>query len=95
LNHEEKIVAKSKQPAIPRAESESDSFDALQVRFLSLTSRLEVLKDGNTDNVPNGLVAAAFVFRETTEEMVELQGDIESWHDNHEHTAKAPKGVQS
>jgi hypothetical protein len=53
-----------------------DSFDALQRRFMSLTSRLEALKDtlGNSENVPNGLGAAAFVFRETTDELVELQG---------------------
>jgi hypothetical protein len=73
-----------------------DSFDALQRRFMSLTSRLEALKDtlGNSENVPNELGAAAFVFRETTDELVELQGDIESWHMDHEHTPKAQE-VQS
>jgi hypothetical protein len=44
--------------------------------------------------VPNKLAAAAFVFRETTEEMVQLQEDIEDWHSAHEHTPKA-KEVQS
>ena len=43
---------------------------------------------------PIELGAAAFVFRETTDEMVELQEDIEGWHLAHEHTPKA-KEVQS
>jgi hypothetical protein len=82
----------SKTP-IRAAESVPDGFDAIQRRFLSLTSRLEALKDtlGNSENMPIGLGAAAFVFRETTEEMVQLQEDIEDWHSAHEHT---PKEVQ-
>ena len=49
------------QTAIRAAESESDSFDALQERFMSLTSRLEVLGQAlgqvliNNENEPVGL----------------------------------------
>ena len=48
-------MAKSKRTAIRAAESVPDSFDALERRFMSLTSRLEALKDtlGNSENVPN------------------------------------------
>jgi hypothetical protein len=56
-------VAKSNQSASRPAKSVPDSFDALRDRFMSLRSRLEVLKDilGDPANVSNELGPAAYV----------------------------------
>jgi hypothetical protein len=72
-------------------ERESDGFDALHNRFLSLLSRFEVLSEilGNCNNVPNELAAAARVFNDTTEDAVQLWDDAEVWYMAHEHTPKA------
>lgn len=70
------------------------SFDALELRFMSVMSRLQVLRDVlHTDNVPNELASAAFVLYETTDEVVRLTEDLESWYSGHDHIPKA-KAVQ-
>ena len=72
-------------------QSVSDSFDALELRFMSVMSRLQVLSGilGDCANVPNELAPAAYVLHETTDELVQLTEDLESWHGGHDHTPKA------
>lgn len=62
---------------------------------MSVMSRLQVLKEAlGVDAVPNELAPAAYVLRDTVDDMVTLYEDLIDWHDDHEHTAKA-KEVQS
>ena len=94
LVHE--IEKKLAPTATRTGKSEPETFGALDARFMSLRSRLEVLKDvlGDCENVPNELAAAAFTFSETVEELVRWHGDLQDWHMAHEHTPRAPKEVQ-
>jgi hypothetical protein len=89
-------MPKSKQTATPVAESVRDSFDALQKRFMSLLSRLQVVCEvlGNCDNVPNELAPAAYVLNDTTRDAEQLWEGAECWYMHHEHTPNT-KEVQS
>jgi hypothetical protein len=85
-------VAKSNQTA----RSQPESFDALQLRFMSILCRFQVVNEtlGNCENLPNELAPAGYVLNETTKELAQLYDDFEVWHPQHEHTPKA-KEVQS
>jgi hypothetical protein len=76
--------------------AESESFDALHNRFMSLLSRLQVVCEvlDNCENVPNELAPAAYVLNDTTRDAEQLWGDAEGWYMDHEHTPKA-KEVRS
>jgi len=73
-----------------------DPFDALQLRFMSLRTRLNVLSEVlSTGNLPFDFQEAGFVLRETAEEVVDLCHDLEFWHGEYEHSPKeAPPEVE-
>ena len=83
--------------ASPAPERESETFDALDHRLLSMMSRLQCVVENFRDytGLANELHPAAFFLQETAEDMVKFRGDLESWYMAHEHTPKAPKAVQS
>ena len=80
---------------IRTAESD-DGFDALDERLLSVLSRLQCVVEifGDWEGIQSELHPAAFVLRETTDDVERLYGDLQGWHMHHEHTPKA-KEVQS
>jgi hypothetical protein len=87
----EKTVAKSNLTV----RSETESFDALHLRFMSLMSRFQVVSEilGNCENLPQELGSAGYVLNKTTTELAQLYDDLEVWHMNHKRTSKAPKEV--
>jgi hypothetical protein len=79
--------------AATTAESD-DGFDALDERLLSVMSRLQCVVEifGDWEGIQSELHPAAFVLRETTDDVEKLHGDLQGWHMGYEHT---PKEVQS
>ncbi len=70
----------------PETLSAPDPFRALNVRLISLYSRLDVLKKVLAcDRVPNELGPAAWVLGETAKDAVRLCDDLESWAMAYEH----------
>lgn len=55
-----------------------DSFDALQLRFMSLMSRFQVVSEVlNCEDLPNELAPAGYVLKETTKELEQLYDDFD------------------
>jgi hypothetical protein len=67
-----------------------DSFDALQLRFMSVLCRFQVVNEtlGNCENLPNELAPAGYVLNETTKELAQLYDDFQSCSDLRGRTPK-------
>ena len=85
-------MAKSNQTV----RSETESFDALHLRFMSLMSRFQVVSEvlGDLQDLPQELTPAGVVLNDTTKELVQLYDDLETWYRYHKRTPKANE-VQS
>jgi hypothetical protein len=71
-----------------------DSYDALQLRFMSILCRFQVVNEilGDCENLPIELGPAGYVLNETTRELAQLYNDFECCSDLRRHT---PQEVES
>jgi hypothetical protein len=72
-------------------ESVPDEFAALHNRFMSLLSRLQVVREvlvGNCETLPNEIAPAIYVLNDTTRDAEQLWDDAERWYMRHEHIPK-------